>query len=795
MTNDSERFLGSNRLRDAMAILMIAVAVIATMLAISLSEESDAATSGTCGEDLAWELDSKGQLTVSGTGDMNDYSKGKAPWYSVRGSIKTLIVDGAASIGDNAFYGCSKIVGADLGDVSSIGIKSFARCSSLQNVDVGCSLVSIGAYAFFDCDKLRAVSIESSAKSLRTIGSYAFYGCTHLSEMCVPSFVSTIGSKAFSMEFADMFGNPVESTAENLRGYMYGNVNGVLVRQPNAEVGTIFQSEGLTYKVTATMPAEASITGYSGVLKRLTVPETRTVGNYTFDITGIADNAFKECRALRHVDLGSIEKIGTRAFYGCTALGDADLGSTASIGSRAFANCSALRTIDFGDSLKTIGAYAFYNCYALDSISVPGSTETIGSKAFCRCYALESVHLGSSVKSVNSYAFAHCNNIERISFPGSIQYVGTNAFLGLGFVDSEGKDIEPTADVLSHSAFTGSGGVLEQGYIGSYVQFHRQLNPVANPVYETPEPYGETHYATLQAAQESDAGKVIQVLITDPTTGTSATGDFIGAGESATYNGYTYSVNQLPRLVKDGKTYDAVEVVIDGGLNVHEDINDPLVIWYQLGSDPSIPYSVVVKYMCDGAPLLKDGADIRVNSQGEWGETYSYNYLDNPKFDETMAAKYSLLKGYVEQPSNPTNQGETITTTINSNQTVFVFEFSKKGAYVQFHRNFNPVAGPVYESPEPYGDTHYATLSAAQESDAGKVIQVLITDPTTETSVEGKFIGAGESATYNGYTYSVNQLPKLNYGRTYDAVEIVIDGGLNVHDDINDPLVVWYQLV
>ena len=93
MTNDSERFLGSNRLRDAMAILMIAVAVIATMLAISLSEESDAATSGTCGEDLAWELDSKGQLTVSGTGDMNDYSKANpAPsWPPEQGSLHNRI--------------------------------------------------------------------------------------------------------------------------------------------------------------------------------------------------------------------------------------------------------------------------------------------------------------------------------------------------------------------------------------------------------------------------------------------------------------------------------------------------------------------------------------------------------------------------------------------------------------------------------------------------------------------------------------------------------------------------------
>jgi len=224
-------------------------------------------------------------------------------------------------------------------------------------------------------------------------------------------------------------------------------------------------------------------------------------------------------------------------------------------------------------------------------------------------------------------------------------------------------------------------------------------------------------------------------------------------------------------------------------------ITEPTTIWAHF-TKTAIPYSVVIKYMCDGAPILKDGADIRVNSQGEWGQPYTYNYLDNPKFDETMAAKYSLLKGYIEQPSNPTNQGETITTTINSELTVFVFEFSKKGAYVQFHRNLNPVANPVYETPEPYGDTHYATLQAMNEPDAGKKIQVLITDPTDETSVSGTFIGAGQSATYNGYTYSVNQLPKVTKdGKTYDAVEIVISGGLNVHDDINDPLVIWYQLV
>ena len=210
----------------------------------------------------------------------------------------------------------------------------------------------------------------------------------------------------------------------------------------------------------------------------------------------------------------------------------------------------------------------------------------------------------------------------------------------------------------------------------------------------------------------------------------------------------------------------------------------------------AIPYSVVVKYMCDGAPILKDGADIRVNSQGEWGETYSYNYLDNPKFDSVMASKYTLLKGYVEQPSMPADQGETVSVTINENLTVIVFEFSKKGAYVQFHRQTNPVANPVYETSEPYGDAHHATVVANDPTDAGKAIKILITDDVVGNEAQGTFIGAGQSASYNGYTYSVNQLPKvIKDGKTYDAVEVVIAGGLNVHDDINDPLVIWYQII
>ena len=65
-----------------------------------------AASKGTCGENLTWALDDRGTLTISGTGDMNQYSSStRAPWYSQRTKITSVVIDeGATSVGAYAFY-------------------------------------------------------------------------------------------------------------------------------------------------------------------------------------------------------------------------------------------------------------------------------------------------------------------------------------------------------------------------------------------------------------------------------------------------------------------------------------------------------------------------------------------------------------------------------------------------------------------------------------------------------------------------------------------------------------------
>ncbi|MBR0064693.1 MAG: leucine-rich repeat domain-containing protein, partial [Paludibacteraceae bacterium] len=142
-------------------------------LAIAASIGSLFAESGTCGDNLTWNL-TDGVLTISGTGKMTDFSyPDYGPWYSSRSSIKTVnIGDGVTSIGDDAFY----------------------NCSALTSVTIGNSVTSIGNYAFYECRSLTSVTIPNSVTS---IGDGAFYNCSSLTSVTIPNSVTTIGEYAF----------------------------------------------------------------------------------------------------------------------------------------------------------------------------------------------------------------------------------------------------------------------------------------------------------------------------------------------------------------------------------------------------------------------------------------------------------------------------------------------------------------------------------------------------------------------------------------------------------------------
>lgn len=117
--------------------------------AVSSALGREYAVEGSCGSDAAWILDTAGTLTVQGGGDMS-WDSWCAPWYRWREAVKRVnIEDGVTSICDDAFIGCSRADGADLGTgLESIGAYAFGEMPSLHSVKIPAGVRTIGDAAF-----------------------------------------------------------------------------------------------------------------------------------------------------------------------------------------------------------------------------------------------------------------------------------------------------------------------------------------------------------------------------------------------------------------------------------------------------------------------------------------------------------------------------------------------------------------------------------------------------------------------------------------------------------------------
>ena len=242
--------------------------------------------SGTCGDNLTWTFTTADStLTISGTGDMYDYTYlSYQPWGNFRQGIKNIsLQDGVESIGNSAFANCSALTQVTIGNgVTSIGSSAFYGCSALTaiNVESGnttyCSVDGI----LFNKDKTTLIQYPASKtgtayaipESVTSIGSRAFYYCKALMQITIPDGVTSIGSEAF-------------------------------------------------YECSA--------------LTQVTIPSS---------VTSIGSMAFYYCKALMQITIpDGVTSIGERAFFDCSALTQVIIGSSVtSIGWWAFHNCSAL---------------------------------------------------------------------------------------------------------------------------------------------------------------------------------------------------------------------------------------------------------------------------------------------------------------------------------------------------------------------------------------------------------------------------------------------------------------------
>ncbi len=303
------------------------------------SETTDA-YSGTCGDNVVWELDADtGILTISGIGSMKNYHydfgegyEEAPPWRGYTNFINTVkICDGVTSIGEGTFYGCYGLARVEIGDdVTSIGFCAFCECASLVSVTIPNSVTDIDAYAFGDCGSLASVSIPDSVTS---IGHGAFSGCTSLTSISIPDSVTSIGGAAFSGCYS---------------------LTSVTIPEGVTSIGD-------------------SIFSDCDGLKSVTIPD-------------------------------SVTSIGSKAFYRCDSLTSIALpDSVISIGDSAFSECYRLTSISIPDSVTSIGYAAFSDCYNLTSVTIPDGITNIGAAAFGDCKSLTDITILNRSCDIGNY--------------------------------------------------------------------------------------------------------------------------------------------------------------------------------------------------------------------------------------------------------------------------------------------------------------------------------------------------------------------------------------------------------
>ena len=412
------------KLSGRFLLFVLCVLLFATLFpAVFVSAETADHRSGSCGENVNWDL-RDGILTISGTGPMENYTS-TSPWnsYTQDPEIVVVIHSGVTSIGDRAFRGCSGITRVTIPNtVTSIGDYAFDRCSHLPDVTIPDSVQHIGAGAF-NADKL-LVSV-TMGNGVKTIGDAAFANCTALKSITIPHGVTSIPDEAFigctSLRSAAM---PVGLTSIGEKAFQ------------DCEALSAF-----------TIPADVTDMGKCAfwnchALRDISIPDgVKSIEQYSFcncislksvklpnQLTHMYENAFALCSSLTELTLPeSVTYIGSRAFQNCTGLSDITIPDRVkTIEDSAFSGCTGVNSVSLGKSVQLIGNGAFSGCTGLNRISIPDSVTTLGG--FSGCSNLSSVSMGKGVKDLLGSAFEGCSALGGILLPDSLQFIGACAF-------------------------------------------------------------------------------------------------------------------------------------------------------------------------------------------------------------------------------------------------------------------------------------------------------------------------------------------------------------------------------
>nr|MCR5819437.1 leucine-rich repeat domain-containing protein [Bacteroidaceae bacterium] len=448
----------------------------------------------TCGDGLTWDL-TDGVLTITydgeGTGVMNDYTTGTAPWYENRADITSIVIpSGVTSIGDYAFEGCNNasLTSVDIpSSVTSVGKYAFVGCSNLATATFGAaSLTEYGAHAFDYCNASLTIWVPNSAAVTAFIEGDEGVWHIHriITRVCGDGLTWDLADGVLTIsKTGEGTGAMYDYTSDTTPWYAdRDDITSVTIGSGVTSIGNYafyrFTNESLT---SIDIPSTVTSIGREAFaeisnLTSLTIPDNvLTLGYAAFcgchkletvhigsGVTTLPKLAFKNLTSLTQITIpNTVTSLSDYVFNGCVKLATVifESGSTiSSIPEGAFDGCTALTSFDIPEGVTSIGDQAFSSCEALTYIDIPEGVTSIGMAAFAGCEALTSIDIPEGVTSIGMMAFAGCA-FSSIVLPASITEIGAVAFSQCPNLTSV-TIWNTSAPTLAKDKLTGDNGVF-----------------------------------------------------------------------------------------------------------------------------------------------------------------------------------------------------------------------------------------------------------------------------------------------------------------------------------------------
>ena len=411
--------------------------------------------------------------------NVNDYVNFK--------SLETLTIGSSVtSIGDEAFYGCSKLTAIQIpSSVTSIGSSAFYGCSGLTAVEIPNSVTSIGEWAFYGCSNLSQLILEDGEEvliisydtfndcpittlylgrnvndyvnfkpletltigsSVTSIGERAFYGCSGLTAIQIPSSVTSIGESAF-YGCERLHSVTIGAGVLSIGSYAFGYQDGSYTYRPrkviwlcntppegydNAE-GTVNYVANTSYEDLENVkvyPYLSSLFEVGGIKYVPVSPSERTCEaiDCAYDITSSVVHIGRTVN-YQGVEM-TVEDIRPYTCYDNDHMKALHLdGYVGDIGDYAFYDCDSLAGIIIPNTVDSLGESCFQGCTALTqaSINVNGS---LGESCFQGCTALAQATMGDSITEIPGSCFRDCSALPKITIPAAVKRIYNNVFEG-----------------------------------------------------------------------------------------------------------------------------------------------------------------------------------------------------------------------------------------------------------------------------------------------------------------------------------------------------------------------------